>query len=396
MGIRREEKQLRTLGVYIHIPFCVSKCPYCDFKSVVIASAPEPRYARCLQKELSSIKSIEGLEKGRPLESIYIGGGTPSLFSPEVIGYIIRTVKEGFTPADSIEVTVEVNPDTVDLEKLKGYRQAGVNRLSIGLQSLDNECLRSLGRPHGMEKGLAAFAQAREAGFTNVGVDIIFGVPHQSADSWRRTLEGVTALKPEHVSVYGLTIEESTPYYVLFKGYPGKKELPTEEEEIKMYRSAMSLLTEAGYSHYEISNLALPGFEGVHNTRYWLGLDYIGLGASAHSYLYYPHGGKRWWNEPSPYTYMKAVEETGQARAGQEELSRAESMQEALMLGLRMLKRGVSGEEFKERFGVYPGQAFKGWEGLERQGLLKLSKEDILLTDEGALLSNEVFMRIYA
>ncbi len=394
MGILGEEK-LRTVGVYVHCPFCVSKCPYCDFRSVVDGSIPEARYTRCLGSELAAIVEKEGLHlRGRPLESIYLGGGTPSLFSPEAIASIINPIKNTFIPMEGIEVTLEVNPESAAYSKLEAFRASGVNRLSIGVQSLDEAILAALGRSHTAVHGLDAFRAGRSAGFDNIGVDLIYGVPGQSVGIWTETLKRVVDMRPEHISAYCLTIEESTPFYQKYSTAEGKGRLPGEDAEIEMYAELLRILKEAGYRHYEISNFALPGREAVHNSRYWLGGDYIGLGSSAHSYLYYPGWGRRWWNEPSPYEYMDKVEGQGAAACGSEELTRGEAASEAIIVGLRMLERGVDGAAFKKRFGIYPGEALTGVDELVARGLVRLTGTDICLTEEGALLSNEVFLRV--
>lgn len=394
MGILGEEK-LRTVGVYVHCPFCVSKCPYCDFRSAVDASIPEARYVSCLDAELVAIVEKEGLHlTGRPLESIYLGGGTPSLFSPEAIASIINSIKKCFAPMDGIEVTLEANPESATRSKLDAFRSSGVNRLSLGVQSLDEACLSVLGRSHSALQALEAFHAGRLAGFDNIGVDLIYGVPGQTPGIWLDTVRRVVDMRPEHISAYCLTIEESTPFHPIYSTAQGRGRLPGEDIEIEMYSEGLRLFKEAGYIHYEISNFALPGAEAVHNTRYWLGKDYLGLGSSAHSYLYYPGWGRRWWNEPSPYAYMERVEGQGTAIYGSEVLTRAEAASEAMVLGLRMLELGVDGEGFKKRFGIYPREALKGVDELVRGGLVMFTGEDIRLTNEGVQLSNEVFLRI--
>lgn len=397
MGILGKEKIGKTVGVYAHIPYCTSKCPYCDFKSVVSKDLPEKRYAGCVLKELSTVSRKEGsaLNK-RPLESLYIGGGTPSLFSPQTIGLLVSSIRSSFAPFKDAEITIEVNPDTADPWRLEGYFGAGVNRLSIGFQSLSDSELRSLGRTHSAEKALKSFAAAREAGFENIGVDLIYGAPGQSAGSFKASLEKVVSLRPEHISLYNLALEDGTPFhrsYVMEKD-PARVPLPAEEDELRMYGMAVELLEGAGYEHYEVSNWALPGLRSVHNSRYWTGADYIGLGSSAHSYISTPGWGRRWWNETGPLEYMRRVEEAGEAVAGGEVLNREEAMTEALFLGLRMLDKGIEAGPFKARFGMPPKEAFPGSAALEREGLVVSQGEDLLLTPTGVLLSNEVFLKI--
>lgn len=373
------------------------KCPYCDFASMASSRPPEDRYVECLSRELSSRLERESFDAGgAALQSIYMGGGTPTIFSPDSIGRVIENIMGRFSPATGCEVTIEANPDTVDRERLKGFRDAGANRISIGVQALNDGDLKSLGRTHGAQRAGGAVRLSREAGFDNIGVDIMFGAPGQTIEGLEATVCGVVDLRPEHVSLYGLTIEAGTRFHELYgpgKTSTGAAGLPTEHDEIRMYETAARLLKEAGYVHYEISNFALPGLFSVHNTGYWAGRDYLGLGASAHSYLSYPGWGRRWWNVRDAQGYMALVEGRGDAVEGTEELARAEALTEALMTGLRMLDRGIDPEPFKRRFGSYPGEEFRNLAGLEREGLVRSDGEGWRLTQKGVLLANEVFLR---
>jgi putative oxygen-independent coproporphyrinogen III oxidase len=390
MGIYREVKAEDTIGIYVHIPFCASKCPYCDFKSRVTSDIPEKEYVESLLKELSSTIEREDVRR-LPLESVYIGGGTPSLFSPASIGRLIESFNKEILPIDGCEVTIEVNPDSADLEKLTGYREAGVNRVSIGVQSLNDKDLLALGRAHSAGEALEAFDAARAAGFENIGVDLIFGVPGQNSRDWRDTISKVVDLGPEHISVYGLTIEEGTPFAKMYgRGRAASMPLPGEGEEAEMYSYAIELLVRGGWRHYEISNFGKPGFFSVHNRRYWLGKDYLGLGAAAHSYLSYPGWGRRWWNEPGVAKYLERIKGRGEAKAGCEALGRDEAMEESLLLGLRMLEKGLNGEAFMKRFGKYPKEVFKKYIKLEKDGFLRISGEDILLSPGGVLMADEI------
>lgn len=393
---------MNSIGVYIHIPFCLSKCPYCDFNSVASGggSVPEERYAACVLKEFNARASQEGIDRQKGLGSVYFGGGTPSVFSPAAIGGILRGVTGGFDRQFSAEVTLEVNPDTADAGKLEGFRKAGVNRLSIGVQSLDDGLLKMLGRRHSAQKALDAFRMAREAGFENIGIDLMFGLPGlnplrgQTLALWKETLKTAVALGPRHVSLYGLTIEEGTPFSRLLK--KGSLGLLPEEAEIEMYKTAIDTLAEAGYVHYEISNFALPGYFSVHNSGYWEGIDYIGLGAGAHSYISTPGWGRRWWNAREPEQYMERVESSGMAVEGSETLKMEEASAESLMLGLRMLTKGIVRSEFKKRFNMLPEKIFKKLIEFEAEGWIKSTTESIILTPKGALISNELFLNMLA
>ncbi|MBI5642190.1 MAG: radical SAM family heme chaperone HemW [Deltaproteobacteria bacterium] len=390
MGIQRERDKI---GIYVHIPYCVSKCPYCDFKSVVDSGLDESKYIDSLLRELDRVLGKEGALRSREIESIYLGGGTPSLFSSASAGRIIREVKDAFDLDVSPEITVEVNPDTVNREKFEGYKEAGVNRISIGFQSLNDGVLKTLGRTHSAKRAVDAFMDAREACFDNIGVDLIFAVPGQTVADWEESLMQAVRLSPEHISLYGLTLEEGTPFC---KKYKDSSVLPSEDDYALMYGKATEVLKESGYVHYEISNWARPGKQSIHNQRYWLGGDYIGLGVSAHSFLSYPGWGRRWWNEVAISAYMDGVQAGGAAVAGAEALTREEALTEAMFLGLRMLKRGLRGDGFKKRFGISIKEAFKGWRLLKEEGLLKIDGEDMHLTGKGVLVSDEVFARMAA
>lgn len=381
-----------AIGVYVHIPFCARKCPYCDFASVASAP-PEEEYVRCVIAELVNLVK-KTVRAGRPLESVYLGGGTPSLFSPGSVSRVIASIKAAFTPVPDCEVTIEANPESIDAEKLDGCRKAGANRLSIGFQSLIDTELKTLGRAHTAQRAVDAFRLARASGFGNIGVDLIYGIPGQGVDSFSASLSKVVELRPEHVSIYGLTYEYGTPMREAREAGRFNGLMPAEEAEEEMYRVAAVTLKRAGYMHYEVSNWALPGFESRHNSRYWGGGDYIGLGVSAHSYLSSPGWGRRWWNHGSVAGYMERVSRGADPSAGLEALDRQKAMTESLMLGLRMLDKGLEAGPFLERFGLLPKEAFRDSAGLEKDGLLRTSGEDLLLTAAGVLISNEVFLRM--
>lgn len=387
VGLLGEEQKV---GVYAHVPFCKKKCPYCDFKSIEAARAPEDRFAGCLLKELEKTTIETGLQ-GASLSTIYMGGGTPSILSPDTVAGIISRIRSTFREAQEPEVTLEVNPDTVDLQKMTGFREGGVTRLSIGFQALDDRHLVLLGRAHTAEAALQAFSSARQAGFANVGVDLMFAIPGQTLTDWEATLLKVAALRPEHISLYGLTIEEGTPFHGRYgKGRIG---LPSEETEARMYLKAREVLVDAGYRHYEVSNFALPGFESRHNSRYWKGADYLGIGPSAHSYISKPLWGRRWWNIAAPYEYMDRVEKGESPIEAGEELTREDAMLEAVMLGLRMIEEGVKYGPFIERFGLAPDEAFI-WDELISEGFVDKRGQDLVLTEKGLLFLNEVLLSL--
>lgn len=382
-----------TIGVYVHIPFCRQKCLYCNFSSVALLSIPEKRYAESLVRELALTAERQCLH-GRALESIYIGGGTPSVFSPAAIDSIISSISNAFHHCGNAEITMEANPDTLDAKSLKGYRAAGVNRLSIGFQALDDRLLKAMGRTHGKKTAVDSFISARNAGFENISIDLMSGLPGQSISDLEKTLLKAARMGPEHISLYGLTIEESTPFHRMRDA--GLLKIPPEDEQAGQYVSASKTLTRAGYTHYEISNFALPGRASAHNSRYWLGGEYIGLGASAHSFVKAGGWGRRWWNIPDPYEYMRAVEAGERSEAGLEVLNRDNAIAEDIMLGLRMFDKGIDFKELSNLYGIETKDASEKAALLAGHGFLKKNRGRFSLTLKGALVSNEVFSALIA
>lgn len=377
-----------SLGIYIHIPYCRNKCAYCDFNSRATDPVPEGPYTECLLRELSLLADRESpKERFSGLETVYFGGGTPSLFSPESIVRILDNVFAVIHPNDGIEITIEANPDTVDGKRLKGYRDAGINRLSLGVQSFNDRDLKRVGRTHSARKAECVIQEARDAGFTNLSIDLIFAIPGQTPSDLERSILKALTVRPEHISLYGLTIEHGTPLHTALRN--GKLDLTPEEVEVEMYFKAKELLKQAGYEHYEISSFALEGFHSRHNSRYWEGGSYIGLGAGAHSFLRYPGWGRRWWNEQDPERYMELTAAGVAATEGGETLGRDEAMTERLMLGLRRLC-GISEEEFRKDFGLSPRSVLE-WKRLRELGIVQSANGRITLTEKGIIFSNEIF-----
>ena len=382
------EKQENRIGIYVHIPFCVKKCTYCDFVSIPSLAPPGRRYTSCLLRELETTIDREGIDPSeRTIESIYIGGGTPSLIEPDIIEWLIDGIMACFRGSAIPEITLEANPEGLTPERLRAYREAGINRLSIGIQSLDDRLLERLGRIHSSRKAVNAFFMARDSGFDNIGIDLIYGIPGQGVASWRDTLLRTIGLKPEHLSIYALTVEEGT--HLWRDIISGRLKRTTEQREIEMYRLGVGLLKDAGYIHYEVSNLSLPGFECRHNLRYWLRKDYIGLGCGAHSFLSFPEWGRRWWNRKEPEEYMRALEGSLSPVDGYERLSRRQAVDETLLLGLRLLNRGIGIKDFSDRFGLDPRDAFAYRTGKE-MGLVEERDERVVLTERGILLCDEI------
>lgn len=380
-----EPKQ--PLGLYIHIPFCVQKCKYCDFLSAPADDAVKKRYADALCKEIAGYKE---LTKEYELATIYFGGGTPSVLDVSLIEQILDAVKKSFlVDLATTEVTLEVNPGTASLEKLERYKELGINRLSIGVQSAKDNELALLGRIHSFADAKQTVLWARDAGFDNISLDLMSALPGQSFEDYKENVEAILALNPEHISSYSLIVEEGTPFYNQYaEGMPKESELPDEETDRAMYAYTKERLAQAGYHRYEISNYAKQGYESRHNSSYWIGTEYLGVGLGASSLF----TNARYHNETELSTYMEEAEAGKDVRREIERLVPEEQMEEFMILGLRMMC-GISRAEFQKRFGkpietVY-GSAIKK---LERQGLLVLKGDVIVLTDAGIDVSNQVFV----
>jgi len=375
-----------SLGLYVHIPFCVKKCNYCDFLSAPADDATKKRYVEALCKEIRSYKEIT---KDYELATIYLGGGTPSVLEIFQTEEILKTVRETFCLDSNAEITMEVNPGTVTLEKLKKYQELGINRLSIGVQSANPEELKLLGRIHSFEDAKNTVVWAREAGVENISLDLMSALPGQSLADYKENVEAILSLEPEHISSYSLIIEEKTPFYELYaEGMEKEDELPAEETDRAMYAYTKERLWEAGYERYEISNYAKPGYESRHNSSYWTGVEYLGVGLGASSLF----TNARYHNETDLLTYIKEVEEGKDIRREMERLTEAEQMEEFMILGLRRMC-GVSRGEFLKRFGkpletVY-GSALQK---LKRQELITIEEDRVALTELGIDVSNQVFV----
>lgn len=376
----REKEDLSCLELYIHIPFCVRKCAYCDFLSFPSGEEERERYVERLTEEIEEAGAVS---EGYVATAIFFGGGTPSVLTPKQTERILNAVKKSFYVAEDAEITTEVNPGTADREKLEAWRQAGINRLSFGLQSTENRELQYLGRIHTMEDFLESYRAAREAGFENINIDLMSALPGQTVSSWEKTLRTVVSLQPEHISAYSLIIEEGTPFCQLFgedgdaaeekkrRQSLGIPELPDEDAERRMYYDTERILGEAGYHRYEISNYAKPGYECRHNKGYWTGTEYLGLGLGASSYINIRRekgeaakisasgkesGDRRQLERRSNVrdfkTYLSLTREDFRAGRQIEErelLTNQAMMEEFMFLGLR-LTEGISEMEFFRRF----------------------------------------------
>jgi len=375
--------------LYLHIPFCRRKCPYCAFASRQGEETDADAYAELLLREML-LASRESLPL-RPLESVYFGGGTPSLLSPQQAARILEQADRLFGIAEGAEITLEANPGTVDYRKLMDFRNTGINRLSLGVQSFDDRMLVTLGRIHTSRQAREAFRNSRQAGFDNIGIDLINSLPGQTLESWRDDLEQALALAPEHLSIYGLTLEEGTPFADRYSG--NSPLLPDDDLSADMFELADSILSEADYEHYEIANYARPGFRSRHNSGYWRRDGYLGLGVGAHSFLLEGEFGVRFGNSSDLDEYGATISGGKLPRRDITRLSRADALAEFMFLGLRMAD-GVDFVEFRRTFGAGIEQVFgKELEELSCQGLLLGNGKTVRLTLQGMLLSNQVFSR---
>ncbi len=391
----------KELGLYIHIPFCVRKCDYCDFLSAPATEGEKKAYVDAL---LHEIKSYEGRLEDYIVPTIFFGGGTPSSLGQGELDRIMEALKQVF-PMDwaVMEATLEANPGTVTKDKLEEYKKAGINRLSFGLQSTEDVELRRLGRIHVYQEFLDNFRLARELGFCNINVDLMSALPGQTVAAWEASLHRIAGLAPEHISAYSLIIEEGTHFYERYgEGTPGAKELPDEDNDRAMYARTKEILKQYGYERYEISNYAKPGYECRHNNSYWIGTEYLGLGLGASSLF----GGTRFSNEPELKSYIKLcnqyqIGQTGgdggsnQDRLGiRREVTRLTQklrMEEFMFLGLRRME-GVSRKDFLQRFAVLPEEIFGDpLRELKEKKLINCDGDRIRLSEYGTDISNYVF-----
>ncbi len=371
------------LGLYLHFPFCISKCPYCDFNSYQLKEDNQiSSYISALYQEINVYS--RKLKKSN-ITTIYLGGGTPTILSGVQIYNILEFCKDKFTINKDAEITIEANPGTLDGKKLKLLIESGINRLSLGAQSFNNLFLKKLGRIHNTQDIINSYSSAREIGFSNINIDIMFALPDQTTEDLQVTLKKAVSLKPDHLSLYNLTIKPGTEYYKKYKR--GKLKLPTEDEEFDMYNRAINFLEENGFEQYEIANFARPYKRSMHNLIYWQNKPYLGIGAGAYSFI----KGYRYMNYENPARYIKEIMSGKLPVDNGEKLSLRKRMIETIILGLRT-KDGVGNKKFKTRFGVnlndiFPEQIIK----LVNLGLLQKDKYKIKLTKKGIFLANTVF-----
>jgi len=389
---------MKAAGVYVHVPFCLRKCAYCDFCSYVGLESLYTEYIKWVRQEMAVAGAAWG---GTDFDTLYIGGGTPTVVPTRDLVGLVKACRESLSFISGFEATIEANPGTVTLEALNALREAGINRLSLGFQSLQDDELALLGRIHTADEAREAYDLAREAGYTNINLDLMYGLPGQSVGRWVDTLRQIVALRPEHLSLYGLMLEEGTP----LASRIGRGDLPDVDEEVwaEMFRTAEEVLSDAGYIHYEISNWArrtpgdragdvMPVWSCRHNIKYWRNERYMGLGAAAYSY----DGNRRYGNISDPREYIRRVGEGASPVVEEEVLQREGRIGETMMLGLRLV-RGVSHAAFESRFATTLQTVYGEEIGdLVSEGLLEEDAVGIRLTPRGRLLGNRVFAAFLA
>ena len=366
------------LGLYIHIPFCAAICNYCNFNRGLFEAGLKDRYVGAL------LQDIHRQGDGSPADTIFFGGGTPSLLEPAEIGRIITACRDAFALAPDAEITLEANPETVTRERLELFRAAGVNRLSYGVQSFRDEELQRLSRLHSASRAADAFRMAREAGFDNISLDLMMWLPQQTVSQWLDSVDALVGLGPDHASMYLLELYPNAPLRDAMAR--GQWSLAPEDDAAEMYLWGLDRMDNAGYMQYEISNVARPGRESRHNLKYWQDGEWLGFGCGAHS----TRGGARWKNLSATEEYISTVARGGQLSAERRELSAAERFEEAVFMGLR-LAEGIDLRSVKQRYGIDVWAEFGGeLQPFVDQALLIYHDDRLRLTRAGMLLAHEV------
>jgi oxygen-independent coproporphyrinogen-3 oxidase len=394
-------------GLYVHIPFCQKKCPYCDFNTYAGLDAQHQSTVDALCAELARWREPLAV---RRITTVFIGGGTPTLLTHAQLTQLMTAIRANFAVADDAEITCEANPGTVDRDKFATLRRLGVNRLSLGVQSFQPSELAFLGRIHNVDDVERAFEAARQAGFDNINLDFMFGLPNQTRSGWRNTLERARSLAPTHLSLYSLIVEPNTPLYHWVDA--GQVDVPDDDVAGEHYEIAMDVLRAAGYSHYEVSNWArtstddsettLPALASRHNVVYWHNEDYLGIGPGAHSHLRQVDAtgqvvARRWSNRRPVPGYVKRIKQGEDVADFSETLTAAVSMGETMMLGLRLLPEGVHFDRFVSRHGVELMDVYhETVTQLKQEGLLVVDDTRVRLTRRGLMMGNQVFMRFLA
>ena len=379
------------LSVYLHIPFCRARCAYCAFTTYAGLESLIPAYVGALVEEIRLV----GGERRLPVHTLYFGGGTPSLLTPGQLGRILNTLQDTFSLSPDAEISLEANPGTVTRDGLQALRSMGVNRLSLGIQSVNPDELKLLGRIHSLPEARAAFSWAREAGFDNVTVDLIYGLPNQTLAHWQATVEAVLAWEPDHLSLYALAVEDGTPLARRIE----RGEIPAPDPDLTadMYAWAGERLESAGLMHYEISNWAVPGYECRHNLQYWHNGEFLGFGVGAHGAM----RGCRYWNVAGVEAYIAQIEGSGRrdfpfspALEAYEVIDKPTAMAETMILGLRLIQEGVRADVFEARFGCTLDEMYGPViKDLTALGLMERTDDGVWLTRRAYFVSNQVFVR---
>lgn len=382
--LTKNDAEEKRLGIYIHIPFCRSKCEYCDFYSV--GGSWERRVTDdYLQALADHIRETGRFAPNYLVDTIYFGGGTPSYFGAENLCRILDEIHRSFRFAPQMEITLEANPDSVSIKSLKKLIRAGFNRISIGVQSDDDAMLKKLGRPHTFHQAKQAMEMARKAGFANISLDLMYGLPNQNRTAWENTLKNVIALRPEHISCYALKVEEGTPLW----NYKDCAGLPDDDTQADMYIAACRILAESGYAHYEISNFCKKGFESRHNLKYWMGEEYIGFGPTAAS----DFAGKRYTIIRDLQGYIQGIAKKGQVLSECENIPPRERAGEYVMLRLRT-SYGINPDEYERQYLMPFAPLAELLERFADKGLAKFENKCWRLTEGGFLLSNRIIMAL--
>ena len=372
----------KRLGVYIHIPFCASKCKYCDFYSKAHCDKQMPKYHNAL---LTHIRESASTLQNYYTDTVYFGGGTPSYFGAENLDSILDEIHRSFRLSLNPEITLEANPDSLDEKSLKRLLRAGFNRISIGVQSDKNEILKKLGRVHTFEQAKKAMELARKVGFANISLDLMYGLPDQNLDIWMETVESIVSMRPEHISCYCLTIGEESPMYA----YRDSLRIADEDHQLRMYLEGSRYLREHGYEHYEISNFAKKGMESKHNLKYWQGGEYIGFGPSAAS----DFGGKRFKILDDTRGYVEGISKQGRILSECESVSPRERSGEYLMLRAR-LRSGISPKEYEKKYLQSFEPMGKFLERCAQSGYAEFEDGVWRLTERGWFISNPIILQL--
>jgi oxygen-independent coproporphyrinogen-3 oxidase len=367
---------MSRLALYVHIPFCPQHCPYCAF---AVLTGHYDLYERYVEAVCAELLWWRHLAAQGPLQTVYFGGGTPSMLAPAQLQRILATAATTFGLAADAEITLEANPVTAESAKFAAFRRLGCNRLSLGVQAFNDADLKILGRQHSVAEAMQAYETARQAGFTNVNIDVIFSIPGAPRRHWSATLEQLVALQPEHVSTYSLTIEEGTRFAQRYHG--GRLQPVSEDDDAWAYAATMAVLTAAGFEQYEVSNFAQPGYRSRHNWGYWHGVEYLGVGLSAHTFL----AGQRQWNTRDLQQYLGSIEAGQSACAGQETLSPESARQEQVWLQLRTAAGALLTAPELARL-----QQAATCAGLVHEGLIRLDGCRVSLTPRGFLLADAI------